>query len=177
MKELSKSQLTQPKQPTNESVSLTLARQPDFGIEEIREISKLIATNRDIVGVRIGFDFDKSGKVGCVPGIFVNNKGYDDDRALDSALRIISQKLFPTLANMRLNYSYLNTELYCQVCDGATCEEAVRKILSDMKINNLAVISGKEIVDLAQSLKDKEIEPEQTERIKKLLFEGVNIGN
>ena len=175
MKELSKSQLTQPKQPTNESVSLTLAQQPDFGIEEIREISKLIG-NIHIVGVCIGFDFDKSGKVGCVPGIFVNGKSCDD-RALDSALRIISQKLFPSLANMRSNYSYLNTELYCQVCDGATCEEAVRKILSDMKINNLAVVSGKEIVDLAQSLEGKEIKPTQRERIQKLLFEGVNIGN
>ena len=156
---------------------MILAQQPDFEIEEIRKISKLIATNRYIVGVRIGFDFDESGKVKYIPGIFVNNKGYDDDRALDSALRIISQRLFPSLANMRSNYNYLNTELYCQVCDGATCEEAVRKILSDMKINNLAVISGKEIVDLAQSLEGKEIEPTQRERIQKLLFEGVNIVN
>ncbi len=60
MEGLPKSQPTQPKQLTNESVLLTLAQQPDLGIEKIKEISDLIVTNQNIKGIRIGFD-DKGG--------------------------------------------------------------------------------------------------------------------
>ena len=158
---------SQPTQPINESVSLTLAQQPDFGIEKIREISKLIASKRNIGGIRIGF-YD-NGKAAYSPGVLVDITGYDY-QVLTSALRIISQKLFPSLSNMNSIYDNLNTQFFCHIRDGMTHEEAVREIFTNMKIGNLKVISGKAIVDLAQSLECKEIDPQQRERIQKLLF-------
>ncbi len=96
---------------------------------------------------------------------------------MTSALRIISQKLFSDLHNIHSVCSDLANKLFCQVRDGMTQEEAVQKLFDIYKINNPKVISGKAIVDLAQSLKDKEINPQQRERIQKLLFGGVNIRN
>ena len=177
MEGLPKSQPKQPTQSTNEAITFQPIQESGLGIEKIKEISDLIVTNQNIKGIRIGFD-DKGGgrKVEYSPGVLVDSTGYDT-QDLTSALRIISQKLFPDLHNIRSVCSNLANELFCQVRDGMTQEEAVQKLFDIYKINNPKVISGKAIVDLAQSLKDKEIEPEQTERIKKLLFEGVNIVN
>lgn len=115
-------------------------------------------------------------KVKYSPGVLVDITGYDA-QDLTHALEIISQKVSPDLHNIRSVCSNLANQLFCQVRDGMTQEEAVQKLFDIYKINNPKVISGKAIVGLAQSLKDKEIEPTQRERIQKLLFEGVNIGN